>query len=101
MHLVLYYELGYTDNLLAQLNKHRQYKYRNSLVPLDRKEIINIFLNILEKLIYLKEDDPKIDLTKVNLDILNLNNFRFKNWLLEKIEPFNIKRQYRKIKQVL
>lgn len=49
-------------------------------------------MNILEKLIYLNEDDPKVDLTKLNLDILNLNDFRFKNWLLEKIEPFNIKR---------
>lgn len=98
LYLMLYYDLGYIDNLFTLLNNYRQFLCRNVLVTDKRKERLNKFLNILERLTYLKEGHPKIDIAKLNLDILKLKNFNYQGWLLNTVQPFNLKSDFKKLK---
>ncbi len=98
LYLMLYYDLGYIENLLSQLNNYRQFLCRNLLVTDKRKERLNKFLNILERLTFLKEGNPKIDIAKLNLDILKLKNFNYQGWLLNKVQPFNLNSSFKKLK---
>ncbi|HMQ70668.1 MAG TPA: hypothetical protein PKA90_16940 [Ignavibacteria bacterium] len=98
LYLMLYYDLGYIDNLLSQLRNYRQFLSRNLLVTERKKERMNKFLNILEKLTFLKEGNTKIDLAKLNTDILKLNNYNYQEWLLKKVQIFNRNTNFKKLK---
>ncbi|MBK8983932.1 MAG: hypothetical protein IPM38_16835 [Ignavibacteria bacterium] len=98
LYLMLYYDLGYIENLLSQLRNYRQFLCRNLLVTEKKKKRLNKFLNILEKLTLLKEGHSKIDIAKLNLDILKLQNFNYQGWLLDKVQPFNLNTGFKKLK---
>lgn len=98
LYLMLYYDLGYTENLIEQLNNYRKFLHRNDLVTNERKKQLNKFLNILEKLTYLREGNPAIDLEKLNLDIMRLKKFNYQGWLLDKVQEYNMRIPYSKLK---
>ncbi|MBK8551996.1 MAG: hypothetical protein IPL53_13395 [Ignavibacteria bacterium] len=75
LYLMLYYDLGYIENLLSQLNNYRQFLCRNLLVTDKRKERLNKFLNILERLTFLKEGHPKIDIRKIEFRHSKIKKF--------------------------
>ncbi|MBS1518226.1 MAG: hypothetical protein JSS91_09080 [Bacteroidetes bacterium] len=98
LYLMLYYDLGYIENLLCLLKNFRQFLWRNKLVPKERKIKLNKFLNILEKMVYLNEGDPHIDATNLYLEIIYFQNFNYQGWLLNKIQKFTNKKAQLKIK---
>lgn len=99
LYLMLYYDLGYVENLLTQLNNYRKFLFRNNLITDKRKKIFNKFLNILEKMVYLKEGDPRINITNLNLEIIELKNFNYKEWLLDKLQEYTASITSTKLKQ--
>lgn len=99
LYLMLYYDLGYVGNLITHLNNYRKFLFRNNLITDERKAIFNKFLNILEKMIYLKEGDPKINITNLNLEILKLKNFNYKEWLSDKLQAYTASITTTKLKQ--
>jgi len=90
LYLMIYYDLGYFENLITLLKNYRKFLYRNFLIQSERRRKLNKFLNVLEKLVYLKEGDPKIDIAKLNIDIAKLKNFNYHGWLLNKVQTLNI-----------
>jgi len=98
LYLMVYYDLGLYNDLLIQLNNYRKFLLRNTLVPKERKIRFNKFLNILEKLTYLKQGDPHIDADDLNFQIINFDNFNYKNWLLDKALPFLKSSELQKIR---
>lgn len=87
---MIYYDLGYFENLITLLKNYRKFLYRNFLIQSERRRKLNKFLNVLEKLVYLKEGDPKIDIAKLNIDIAKLKNYNYHAWLLNKVQTLNI-----------
>ena len=100
LYLMIYYDLGYIDNLLSQLKNYRLFLCRNYLITREKKKKLNCFLNILEKLVYLKEGNPNIDITKLSYDVSKLKKFNYQRWLLDKVQALNVKPNYFKLKQV-
>ncbi|MFZ1321429.1 MAG: hypothetical protein WAT71_07720 [Ignavibacteria bacterium] len=99
LYLMLYYDLGYIENLLCLLKNYRQFLCRNKLVPKERKTKLYKFLNILEKMIYLNEGDPNVDATDLNSEIINFQNFNYQGWLINKIQKFTNDSIYTKANQ--
>ena len=84
------YDLNNYDTVIIQLNNYRKFLIRNELITKERKERINIFLNALEKLIYFKEGDPKVNVSDLNQYICNLKNINYRNWYMLKLRELNI-----------
>jgi len=60
------------------------------LITKERKEKINIFLNALEKLVYFKEGDLKVNISALNQYIYSLKNINYRNWYLLKLRELNV-----------
>ncbi len=83
---MLYYDLHYDDSVITQINNYRKFLNRNELVTTDRKERINKFLNIFEKLVYLREGNPNCNKSDLHFEVNNLNDINYTDWFLKKIE---------------
>lgn len=83
---MLYYDLSFNDPLIINLENYRKFLRRNKLVTNTRKERLNKFLNLLEKLIYLREGDPHLSTSSLHSDTLSITNIEYRDWLLNKIK---------------
>lgn len=91
LYLMLYYDLGCYDNLFCQIKNYRQFLCRNNLVPIEKKKKLNKFINVLEKLVFLKQGDPKIEVDSLIFESDKLKNFNYQEWILNKIRSVNQK----------
>ena len=82
----MHFDLNYDDTALIQLNNYRKFLRRNKFVTENKKNKINKFLNVYEKLIYLREKDYRINSSEVQSDILSSQDLEHRDWLLNKIE---------------
>ncbi|MBS1551400.1 MAG: hypothetical protein JST15_04950 [Bacteroidetes bacterium] len=98
LYLMLYYDLNDFDGLLSEMKNFRQFLQRNSLVVKSRKQKLFKSLNILEKLIYLKEGNPNIDIVKLNMDVQHLSNFNYQQWLYDRVDCFTNKSTFSKLR---
>ena len=90
LYLMLHYDLNNYETVILHLNNYRKFLIRNELITNERKERINIFLNALEKLVYYKEGDPKVNTSDLNQYICNLKNINYRNWYLLKLRELNV-----------
>lgn len=89
LYLMLYYDLDYTDeNMITQLNNYRKFLRRNKLVSENKKKRLYKFLNLFEKLVYLKNGDQRIDISELYMDILRSDGLNHHQWLLNKVQQF-------------
>ncbi len=86
LYLMLYYDLHYDETLIIQINNYRKFLNRNKLVAESRKVRISKFLNTLEKLTYLREGNPKVNHSELNLNIKNLKDINYRHWFEKKLE---------------
>ncbi len=86
LYLMLYFDLNYDESAIIQLNNYRKFLRRNRFVTKNKKIKIDKFLNVYEKLVYLREKDYRIDISEVHSDILISQNLEHRDWLLTKIE---------------
>ncbi|MEO7357980.1 MAG: hypothetical protein ABIY50_10740 [Ignavibacteria bacterium] len=92
LYLMLYYDLDYVDeNMITQVNNYRKFLRRNKLVSENRKKRLNKFLNLFEKLVFLKSGDHKINISSLYIDILSSNGLNYHQWLLNKVQQFDTK----------
>jgi hypothetical protein len=89
LYLMLYYDLDYTDeNMVTQLNNYRKFLRRNKLVSENRKKRLYKFLNLFEKLVFLKNGDHRVDISELYIDILKSDGLNHHQWLLNKVQQF-------------
>lgn len=86
LYLMLYSDLKNDGNIETQINNYREFLKRNKLVTDSRRKKINIFLNLFEKLVFLKNGDPKIDISDLNFELLNNKDIDHRQWVLDKIK---------------
>lgn len=90
LYLMLHYDLNNYETVIIHLNNYRKFLIRNELITKERKEKINIFLNALEKLVYFKEGDLKVNISALNQYIYSLKNINYRNWYLLKLRELNV-----------
>jgi|GEM_PF-5455189 len=89
---MIFYDLKYDDYLITQINNYKKFLKRNKLVTDSRKKKINIFLNIIEKLVYLKHSYSRVGISDLNYAIIKNKDADHRDWLLKKIEELNQKK---------
>lgn len=91
LHLMINFDLNNNDLVLNDINNYRKFLTRNKFVTVDKKKRLKKFLNLLEKLIYLKENNFRKDFTNVHSDILKSENIFQRGWILNKMEEIENK----------
>jgi len=91
LHLMIDFDLNNNDFVLNGINNYRKFLRRNELVTEDKKKRLNKFLNLLEKLIYLRENNSKKNFTDMHSDILKSEDTFQRGWLLNKTEEIENK----------
>lgn len=85
LYVMVYYDLGYYDEVIFQLTNYKKFLIRNSLVTQERKKRIFDFTNLVEKFVYIKEGDSRINISDLHSRILSDKNLIRRDWLLNKI----------------
>jgi|GEM_PF-1685744 len=98
IYLMLYYDLGSNEEfILTQMENFKKFLKRNSLVTPNKKESINKFINLYEKLLFLKNGDKRIDTDSLYLEILKNENIKHHVWLKNKVDKFVTSRKPKSI----
>lgn len=91
LYLMIRFDLNDNDLVLNDINNYRKFLTRNKFVTPERKKRLNKFMNLLEKLIYIKENNFNNDYTDIYSEILNSKNIFQREWLLSKIKEIECK----------
>jgi len=83
--LMIYFELGYTEEALYLIKTYLEFLRRNTLINSEKKKRYFSFVKFTEKLIMYKSGMQNIDLGYVRYRIQRHKKTAFKPWLLEKI----------------
>jgi hypothetical protein len=89
--LICYYELGYYENALTQIDSYKHFLNNSKLIRDDMRESTHHFLNLTGKLINLKFSFDEYDLEKLLKEILNSKILGNRDWLLEKVNQLRKK----------
>ena len=89
IYLMLFYDLHHDEPVIFQIDNYRKFLDRNKLVTEERKNNINIFLNIFEKLVHLREGNSRIKIADLKFEAEKLTNNNLRDWLLEKLEELS------------
>lgn len=85
--LLIYYEMGYTDNALSLIDSFRHYMLENKILSKDVIKNHIDFLKYYRFLLMIKDNGTSnSDFEKIRYEIVNHNNLRRKSWLLEKLD---------------
>lgn len=86
LYIKLYYDLKYFDKIIFQIVNYRKFLKRNELVTEIRKKKTDVFLNIIEKLVYIREGNPQFDISDLQAEVAINKDIDHRDWLLKKIE---------------
>lgn len=85
--LLIFYEMGYTDNALSLIDSFRHYMLENKILSKDVIKNHIDFLKYYRFLLMIKDNGTSnSDFEKIRYEIVNHNNLRRKSWLLEKLD---------------
>ncbi len=81
-----YYELNYTESAFSQAETFRQFLSYSDKISDNRKELNVNFLKFFLKLLRIKSEDSKDDITLLKKEISECGMLRNKSWLIDKAD---------------
>jgi tetratricopeptide (TPR) repeat protein len=91
--LMIYYELGYTEEGLSLIKSYREFIRRNKLLSRERQKRYHNFAKCLEKLIRYRAGTIKTNPGLIKRKLMKNNLVAFKDWLFEKIDVLQTSRK--------
>ncbi len=84
--LKLYFELGYDEEAISMIHSYRELLRKDVFLTDSRKLRNRNFIKYLRKLIILKIDNNIKDIENIKIDLQNINEIRYKRWLISKVD---------------
>jgi hypothetical protein len=81
--LKVYYELGYTEEILYEIHSYLEFLRKNTMVSENRRIRFGNFAKFLEKLVLVKEQKSHFKIEYVKHQLIQAENVSFKEWLLD------------------
>ena len=88
LQLKLYYELGYTEELISAIDSYRHFISGSKFISARYKILCGGFITNLTRLIKLKSGGTKQDAVWLKTEILKTRGALYLEWLIEKLEQF-------------
>lgn len=86
LQIMIYYETGTDESLIAALEAYRHFLSNNKLLPENKKDIYINFYKFFNKLFIFKSKQNKFELERLKLSITKDLKIFNKDWIIRKIE---------------
>ncbi len=84
--LVIYYELGYIDELISLIDSYKHFLHRDKDIRPETKQRCNEFIKFISKLVKVKTDEDADSAYILKKEVQNTPFFNFKDWVIQKID---------------